>query len=103
MKRKHLVKGIGIALLISALLATIFLIVSKVEERSGLAIDESNFPDEVFREYVRGFDTSEGGYLSEEEIKAVQEVRVVYRRDVEEISSLQGIEYLGVCETPEPA
>ena len=40
----------------------------------GLGIDEYNFPDEVFREYVEQFDTNHDEALSEEELAAVTEM-----------------------------
>ena len=56
----------------------------------GIAINEQNFPDEVFRKYVSdNFDTSKNGVLSNEEIASAKDI------DVEDhgITSLKGIEY----------
>lgn len=42
----------------------------------GVAIDEGNFPDEVFRDYVKQYDTDKNGALSTEERKSVTEMDV---------------------------
>ena len=54
-----------------------------------IAIDENNFPDPVFREYVKRFDTDGKPGLSQEEIGAVTEISV----DSSGIKSLKGIEF----------
>ncbi len=59
---------------------------------TGVEIDEVNFPDEVFRNYVSTkFDTGSGtlGILTADEIAAVAEINVNYM----EISSLKGLEH----------
>ena len=54
-----------------------------------VAIDEENFPDDSFRNYVLStIDSNRDGQLSDEEIGAVTEIRV----DEMEIGSLRGIE-----------
>ena len=54
-----------------------------------VAIDEANFPDSVFREYVSSnFDTDSDGMLSEEEIARVRSISVTNGG----IYSLQGVE-----------
>ena len=61
-----------------------------VPNASGVAIDETNFPDEIFREYVlRNCDTDEDGTLSENEISATTHIVV----GGDGISSLKGIEF----------
>ncbi len=52
-------------------------------------IDALNFPDDIFREYVRTFDTDSDGVLSDEEIAAVNDIGVADMG----ITSLQGIEH----------
>jgi Leucine-rich repeat (LRR) protein len=42
----------------------------------GVAIDEGNFPDEVFRDYVKQYDTDNNGALSTEERESVTEMDV---------------------------
>ena len=73
-----------------------------------VAIDEANFPDEVFREYVSGLDKNNDGSLSDSEIAAVTVIDVhkkeyYYYYDFEEsedkISSLKGIEYFTSLES----
>ncbi len=54
-----------------------------------IPIDEPHFPDAVFREYVRRFDTNSDGTLSAAEIAMVTGIYV----SDSGISSLQGVEY----------
>jgi len=54
-----------------------------------IAIDESAFPDEAFREYVKTFDLNNDGKLYQSELDNVTEIDV----DGLGIESLQGIEY----------
>ena len=64
-----------------------------LSETSGvdIAINEDNFPDEFFREYVAGdFDSNQDGVLSSSEAAAVTSMTDLYG---ENISSLKGIEY----------
>ncbi len=59
-------------------------------EEDGVAINEANFPGEVFRTYVEDhFDKDEDGLLSESEIAAVTTLRV----DSRGMNSLEGIEF----------
>ncbi len=59
-------------------------------EEDGVAIDEANFPDETFRDYVEGhFDTDADGKLSTGEIAEVTEIRLTDKK----ISSLEGVEF----------
>ena len=56
-----------------------------------VAIDETNFPDELFRAYVlENFDTDQDGSLSDAEREAVTSIDV-YRES--SLTSLQGLEY----------
>ncbi len=56
-----------------------------------LKINEENFPDKSFREYISNtFDYDRDGMLSDEEVSNVQEIHVSYERDMK---SLKGIEY----------
>lgn len=54
-----------------------------------VAIDEINFPDEIFRNYVKKFDINDNNNLSDEEIANVEEMDICDRN----IASLKGIEY----------
>lgn len=63
------------------------------QEEVGLPINEENFPDTVFRQYIsENFDTDGNGTLSEEEIS---EIKVVNVQNLSEgkIKTLKGIEY----------
>ncbi len=63
----------------------------KGEGVSGLTINETSFPDEVFRNYVSdNFDIDKDGVLSDEEANSVKEI---YVDDNKSIRSLKGIEH----------
>ena len=54
-------------------------------------INEKNFPDEAFRNYIaQGIDKNKNGFLSETEIADVNYINLSYMSDVE---SLKGLEY----------
>ena len=53
----------------------------------GVGIDEYNFPDIVFRDYVKQFDTNPDGALSEEELSAVTTMNAIGN-----VADLTGIE-----------
>lgn len=56
-----------------------------------LIINEENFPDEVFRNYViTTFDTDKNGNLSQSEIEKITQINLI---DKSELTSLQGIEH----------
>ena len=57
---------------------------------SPVAIDSTNFPDSIFREYVKQFDVDTNGSLSVAELEAVQSIDV---SGAQGISDLGGIEY----------
>lgn len=60
------------------------------EEDPGLAINETNFPDENFREYVKEkFDKDSNNYLSDEEIGKITGIFVAGKG----ITTLKGIEH----------
>ena len=58
-------------------------------EVTGLAIDESRFPDENFRNFLLEQNYGKDGLLSEEEISQITELRV----NGKSITSLKGLEY----------
>ena len=62
---------------------------------SGIAIDETNFPDENFRNWVLAQDYGQDGVLTEEEIAGVKEIDVGSKS----IIDLKGIEYLTALTT----
>ncbi|MCM1084116.1 MAG: hypothetical protein NC428_11620, partial [Clostridium sp.] len=59
------------------------------ERLSEVAIDETNFPDSTFREYVKQFDKDKNGSFSSDELVKVKFLYV----DGETIASLKGVEY----------
>ena len=59
--------------------------------RDGVEINETNFPDEVFRNYVSSnFDSDGNGSLSDDEIANAKEIYL----NESGVTSLQGVEYL---------
>ncbi|MGN0642695.1 MAG: hypothetical protein ACI4JJ_06065, partial [Huintestinicola sp.] len=62
---------------------------------TGIAVDSTNFPDEVFRNYVStNFDTDGDGYLSDEEIAAVTDIDVSGTVSTDGgVTSLEGVEF----------
>ena len=61
-----------------------------------VAINETNFPDDDFREYIKKeFDTSKDNFLSDGEIGAVQDISVTGQS----ITSIKGIEHFTALET----
>ncbi|KGF07132.1 hypothetical protein HMPREF1634_05835, partial [Tissierellia bacterium S7-1-4] len=66
-----------------------FIIAPAMAAPGNVAINADNFPDAKFMEYVKKFDTSGDGYLSQDELDAVTEIDV----ESKEITNLQGIKY----------
>ena len=100
MTERSSVKLARTATLIMILLAAIFLIYgadpsfdnyySFGDDGDPVAINETTFPDETFRNDVsEEFDTDNDGQLSADEISEVTEINVSY----EDIETLKGIEY----------
>lgn len=54
-----------------------------------VAIDETNFPDEIFREYLNNYDLDNNGQLSVDEIQGVESIMVAQMG----ITDLTGLEY----------
>ena len=75
--------------------AAMFALAAAVSAEGGVAVDETNFPDEVFRNYVsENFDTDKSGDLSEEEINGVTKISISGTYSSRgELSDLTGIEY----------
>ncbi len=67
----------------------LFTNIVEMSSPSGIAIDETNFPDENFRNWVLAQDYGQDGVLTEAEIAGVTEIDVSRKN----ISSLRGIEY----------
>lgn len=59
------------------------------EPKTGVEINQTNFPDEIFRNIVKTFDTSGNGWLSDSEIENTQTIDATNR----DINNLKGIEY----------
>ncbi|MDE6195845.1 MAG: hypothetical protein K2F55_03180, partial [Erysipelotrichaceae bacterium] len=72
--------------------------VDNVRVNVGIEINEENFPDAKFREYISGskFDKNQDGILSSTELDAVTYIDVDY---VREVTSVKGIEYFKNLET----
>ena len=56
---------------------------------TGIAIDETHFPDQAFREAVKPFDRDRNGYLNDEELAEAEEISCPESA----ITSLKGIEH----------
>ena len=81
----------GVALLCAALLAALLPAAAQAED---VTIDETNFPDAAFREYVSNFDSNKDGVLSPGEIGKVEGMLLIYGLTTgSKIESLKGIEY----------
>ena len=91
-------RGMLLAALLVALLAVAALApaVAMAEGTEDVKIDETNFPDDTFRDYVKNnCDKNRDGYLSEEEIKAVTKIDVPKTLT----KDLTGIEYITELKT----
>ena len=87
--QKH--RGIWLALLLALLAAAVLApVAAMASEPQSVEINETNFPDETFRQYVKvNFDTNNDNVLSSDEIAGVTQI------DVQRlgISNLTGIKY----------
>lgn len=63
--------------------------ISATPTPEGMPINDGNFPDAMFREYVFRFDTNRNGYLTQDEIEAVTEILCPKKG----ITNLSGIQY----------
>lgn len=57
-------------------------------------IDENNFPDEVFRDYVKKFDTNHNGILSRDERNSTKSIKISDKK----IADIKGIEFFQYLE-----
>ena len=62
---------------------------SRVYGEAGVEINETNFPDARFREYVKEFDENNNEFLSEEEIANVHSLHIEHER----VESMKGIKF----------
>ena len=94
--QKH--RGIWLALLLALLAAAVLAPVAAMASEPQsveIEINETNFPDETFRDYVKDFDKDGNHVLSPQEIAEVTEINV-YNKS---ISDLTGIKYFTELET----
>ena len=92
MKLKSIISAV---LALAIMLAALPLAAFAEGEPEGVAIDETNFPDEYFRGYVTvWFDADENGVLDTEEIAAAKKIEFRSTGASNECESLNGIEYL---------
>ncbi len=67
-------------------------IIDPADDANGIEINEENFPDDVFRQYVLdNCDASENGKLSKKEIADTKSIDF-YNSNIENVSNLKGIE-----------
>lgn len=88
--------GTGITLFVALIFVLINLPASPAWAGTGdVVINETNFPDATFREYVKTFDTDNDGSLSQKELDAVTDIDV---RD-KSIADLKGVEHFTKLES----
>ena len=87
MKKKIFVGLSALALVLS--MPFIPASVSAENTASDVKINETNFPDETFRGFVKKFDKNSNGILSDTEVAVVTNINL----SGQGISSLKGIEY----------
>lgn len=79
-----------VGFLCSAAFCTVIAVgMPQMAKAAEVTIDETNFPDVIFRDYVKTFDKNKNGGISEEEITEVKTISVHNKS----ISSLKGVEY----------
>ena len=82
-------------LLMCCMVLTLLPVAAFAEGETGVAINETNFPDANFRTVVKEYDTDKDENLSRLEIEAVKEIKCYYK----DIRSLTGIEYFTALQT----
>ena len=82
-------------LLMCCMVLTLLPVAAFAEGETGVAINETNFPDANFRTVVKEYDIDKDENLSRSEIEAVKEIKC-YHKD---IRSLIGIEYFTALQT----
>ncbi len=67
----------------------------RAEEEGSVKINEANFPDKIFRDYVKSsFDTDSNGELSAEELNKVQKINISLKPGAEQkVKNLKGVEF----------
>ena len=77
--------------LLIALLSMLFVCVFCLSAAYGeteIEINSQNFPDDIFREYVKKFDSSKDGKLSQKETEKVTEISLIDKK----VTTLKGVE-----------
>ncbi len=90
--------ALGVLTIAMTLSVIAFIPSKKVEAAGDVAINEENFPDAIFREYVsENFDIDQNGSLSDTEIDNIDKINIFGYK----ISSLQGINFFTALKTLE--
>lgn len=88
-----------LAAILSSCLVVPLMPVSAFAESEGVEINETNFPDSYFRQYVsENADLNHDGILSETEIEQVKAIEVIGSTVAGRIEDLKGIEYFTALE-----
>ncbi len=59
------------------------------QTRGGIAINSTNFPDDAFRTFVKGYDTDNNGSLSQAELDAVNSSMNIYNKGIADLTGIQ--------------
>ena len=93
------ISGIHFLLTIASLLAVFLLFSNRLEAASEIAINERNFPDDNFRDYVSYYyDTNKDDYLDNTEIANAKTFGYEVSSVDDFLYDLKGIEYLTALE-----
>ena len=98
MSKKQMIRRRGLSAFLAMAMCFGLLPATAWAAEEGVAIDESNFPNKTFRNYIQQvFDKDNNDFFSADEIAAVTELTFQYPDDpntgVAGITSLKGIEY----------
>ena len=98
MSKKQMIRQRGLSAFLAVAMCFGLLPATAWAAEEGVAIDESNFPNKTFRNYIQKvFDKDNNDFFSADEIAAVTELTFQYPDDpntgVAGITSLKGIEY----------
>ena len=98
MSKKQIIRRQGLSAFLAVAMCFGLLPATAWAAEEGVAIDESNFPNKTFRNYIQKvFDKDNNDFFSADEIAAVTELTFQYPDDpntgVAGITSLKGIEY----------
>ena len=104
MKQRFSKRSRLVSMLLAAAMTLTFMPLSVFADSSGVdrlgarKIIPYNFPDPVFMEYVKQFDTNKNGSLEAEEREAVKTIDVRETPDAQELTSLRGVEFFPCLE-----